>query len=673
MSEQRKLTTIMAVDVAGYSRAAEANEAAAVEAVRRVRATIDAIVTPLGGRIFSTAGDGFMIELPTASSGLDAARQLLAAPGAPAVRIGLHLGEAIAAENGDLLGHGVNVAARLQQMAEPSSAIVSRTVQAQVGDAKLTPLGKVQLDKMSGQMEVFALSRGGKPLSFRRVAWRRARRTVLTLLTLAVLGISGYAGWVTFAPPPIERPRLAVLRFQNAEGVEASFAEATADELISYVGRTPGIDVIARASSFALAGDRATPQAAARELRATLVLTGSVRRVADRISVTAQLTEAPSGRVLWSRDFSRPVTEIQDLRDEIATHVARSAGVRAQPRPRRRVDAQAYELYLQGREADVTGGDPDAALAFYEQAVARDADFAAAWARLAEAHQYAAVRRWVQSPAGVAISDDWLAPVFRAAERARALDPADPTPYAATSRSHALMGRWREAFADAEAAEQRNGSVSYTYGQLGYLHKAIANARHQVSLDPLSLGAWNALFVHCDIVGDRRCALEAAEQSDRLAPDDAPLDLALALHRAGRTDEALALTRTRQEAWREALETDAPWSMGLVRAALGQGQAPSSQTLMASLETGAYPESLLAIFTVLERARDAIPLLPGWTDAQRPSTRSLFDERLAPMRESDEFWALMEREGLAPFWRDSGHWPDFCERERAACEQHLRL
>src|SRR5262245_11563639 len=150
MSEQRKLTTIMAVDVAGYSRAAETDESGAADAVRRLRDVISTIVAPLGGRIFNTAGDGFMMELPTASAGVDAAIQLLAAPGAPQVRIGLHLGEVIVSENGDLLGHGVNVAARLQQMAEPGSALVSHAVQAQIHSArvKLAPLGKVQLDKM---------------------------------------------------------------------------------------------------------------------------------------------------------------------------------------------------------------------------------------------------------------------------------------------------------------------------------------------------------------------------------------------------------------------------------------------------------------------------------------------------------------------------------------------
>jgi adenylate cyclase len=673
MAEQRKLTTIMAVDVAGYSRAAEANESAAAAAVRQVRSAIDAIVTPLGGRVFNTAGDGFMIELPTASAGVEAASQLLAVPDAPHVRIGLHLGEVIVSESGDLLGHGVNVAARLQQMAEPASAIVSQAVQAQIrsGQAKLTPLGEVQLDKMRDRIRVFALSLDPK-LRYGRVTWRRARRAVVLLAAIALLCIGGVAAWLAVAPQGAETPRLAVLRLQSADSADAPFAETLADELISYVGRTPGIEVVARASSFALTGDRATPEGAARELAATLVLTGSVRRSDERIAVTAQLAEAPSGRLVWSRDFSRPIGEIQELQSEIATHVARAAGVRAQPRPRRRVDPQAYELYLQGREADVSGAEPGAALGFYEQAVARDPNLAAGWSYLAETHLAAALTRWLESPPGVAISDEWLAPAFSAAERASALDADDPSPYRTTSRAHALMARWREAYADAEAASERGGAVSFTYGQLGYFRKAIASSRRQAALDPLSLGAWNSLFVECEALGDWRCALDAAEHADRLAPEGSPLDLVLALHHSGRTDEALALTRTRQQAWRAAMDENAPWTLDLVRAAIGHGQAPSSERLIASLEGGAYLESVLAAFIALERPRDAVQLLPRWGAAQRPSIRSLYDARLAPLRESPAFWALMEREGLVAFWRDSGAWPDFCEREQAVCARHLR-
>src|SRR5215470_17247538 len=137
MTENRKLATILSLDVAGYSRAAERNDAAAAEGVRQIRALIGEVVSPLGGRIFSSAGDGFMLEFPSATAGVRAAMALLeesasAQRALPLIRIGLHLGEVMVEESGDLLGHGVNVAARLQALAETGSALVSEAVQAQV-------------------------------------------------------------------------------------------------------------------------------------------------------------------------------------------------------------------------------------------------------------------------------------------------------------------------------------------------------------------------------------------------------------------------------------------------------------------------------------------------------------------------------------------------------------
>ncbi len=179
MAEQRKLATVMAVDVAGYSRAAELNESAAVAAVADVSKAIDDAIAPNAGRVFNTAGDGFMIEFPAAAAGVTAANALLALVrerSLPRLRIGLHLGDVIAADNGDLLGHGVNVAARLMQMAEPNTAVLSQAVQnqfRQTADIPLKSLGRVQLDKMSERVELFAIA--GDGTRFARVAWRRAR------------------------------------------------------------------------------------------------------------------------------------------------------------------------------------------------------------------------------------------------------------------------------------------------------------------------------------------------------------------------------------------------------------------------------------------------------------------------------------------------------------------
>ncbi len=357
MSELRKLATIMAIDVAGYSRAAETDESAAAASIAHWRAKIDEIALPRGGRVFNTAGDGVMLEFPTASAGVEAAgllRDACAQATLPPIRIGLHLGEVIVTDSGDLLGHGVNVAARLQALAEPGTALVSQAVHAQIHSAhvKLAPLGKVQLDKMNERIEVYALTSDAKH-SFSRVAWRRSRGAAILLCALALVGLAGFAGWRALAPQPAAAPaRLAVLRFESVGDTETYFAEGMADELISEISRIQGLDVIARTSSFALRGEQATPAHAAQELHATLVLTGSVRATAETIQVRAQLVEADSGRHLWDETFQRPAAEAYPLQRDIALRVARAAGVRVSTRPARRVDPEAFRLYLAGRDRE---------------------------------------------------------------------------------------------------------------------------------------------------------------------------------------------------------------------------------------------------------------------------------------------------------------------------------
>jgi len=668
MGEQRKLTTIMAVDVAGYSLAVETDESAAAEAVGRLRAAIEAIVAPLAGRIFSSAGDGFMIELPTASAGVAATLNLLAAPEAPPVRIGLHLGEVIVADNGDLLGHGVNVAARLQQMAEPGTALVSQAVQAQIHSArvKLAPLGKVQLDKMHDRIDVFALAPDRKR-SFRRVFWRRTRRALVALLAIGVLGVGGYAAWRAIGPQPAaETPRLAVLRFETLGETEPYFTETLADELIAHASRMEGLDVIARASSFSLEGARATPQAAAAELNATLVLTGSARRLGDRVRVTAQLAEAPSGRQVWANQFERSVDEIYVLQGEIAARVAVAAGLRADARSARRVDPRAYELYVRGREASLS--DHQAAAALYEQAVALDPEFAAAWAHLAESSLRAAWRRWAVAPPNTAMDPSWLTPALSAAERAIALDAGAPLPYQVKERAFFYLGQWADSLEAAERAAERGGGSATAHASLGYVRRATTIARRGAERDPLNAAWWSALGSYCLFDRDLPCAVEAEERYHRLTPNEAPYYLVLALHRAGRSEHALELTRRQERAWQEWFEATPPIDMQLLRAMIGEGEAPNSAELIA--RAGRVDE-LVVVFAALNRGEDVAQVLPRWTAAARPSIMFLYDYRLAPMRARPQFWDLMEREGIAQVWRETGVWPDFCERERTVCEAHL--
>ena len=163
MSEEpgaRKLAAILAIDLVGYSALSEIDEAEAVDAVARLRAGLEGAALVHGGRIFSTAGDGFMLEFCSAAGALAAVDELWTAVERTSVRVGVHVGDVLTAANGDLLGHSVNVAARLQHLANPGSVMVSMDVRRAVRGKlaqRLQSAGAVHLDKMSETLEVFTL------------------------------------------------------------------------------------------------------------------------------------------------------------------------------------------------------------------------------------------------------------------------------------------------------------------------------------------------------------------------------------------------------------------------------------------------------------------------------------------------------------------------------------
>ncbi|MES1197119.1 MAG: adenylate/guanylate cyclase domain-containing protein, partial [Pseudomonadota bacterium] len=387
----KRLATILSLDVAGYSRAAERDDEAAAADVRQLRAAITEIVAPHGGRVFNTAGDGFMLEFPSAAAGVQAAMDLLNAAATrplPKMRIGVHLGDVIAEANGDLLGHGVNVAARLQALAAPGTAMVSESVRAQVRSAtelKFQPEGRVQLDKMSERMEVFSLNPAGVS-GLSKIGRRRLLRTaVLGGAGAVVLG--GGAAWYAFGPRfSGVKPRLAVLKFQNIGGAEPFFAEGMADELTSELARIDGLDVVGRASSFALDGADATPEGAARKLNATLILSGSVRKNDGAVRVQTQLVQAPSGRQIWAEGFEKPASHVFTLQRDIAVKIARQIDVRTATGPTPAIDPRAYDLYLEARTRNMEATSIDqfeAVRDLFRAALVLQPDFARAWSGLA--------------------------------------------------------------------------------------------------------------------------------------------------------------------------------------------------------------------------------------------------------------------------------------------------
>jgi adenylate cyclase len=254
----RKLATIVALDVAGYSARTEADEAKTTAEVAALRSVIEDIAGRHNGRVFNTAGDGFMLEFASSLAAVEAAFEL-AEKCEPKVRVGAHLCDVVVQPNGDLLGHGVNVAARLMAQAEPGSGLVSADVQRTIRSTlakRLVSRGVLHLDKMTETIEAFALA-----------------------VTAPVIA----PAQTNAASEPV----LAVLPFDNLSNDPEMqfFSDGVSEEILQTLARSAGLKVIGRTSAFQFRGARKGE--AARLLKATHILDGAVRKSGSRLIVRA--------------------------------------------------------------------------------------------------------------------------------------------------------------------------------------------------------------------------------------------------------------------------------------------------------------------------------------------------------------------------------------------------
>jgi TolB-like protein/class 3 adenylate cyclase/tetratricopeptide (TPR) repeat protein len=687
MADKRRLATILALDVAGYSRAAELDDEAAATSVRQLRAVIEEIVAPFGGRIFNSSGDGFMLEFPSAASGVQAAMALLteAQTGArplPKIRVGVHLGDVIVESNGDLLGHGVNVAARLQALAQPGTAIVSETVRAQVRSAAELPFaseGRVQLDKMTERMGVYSLNpAGAKGLG--KLAQRRIWRIAAIAAVILVVAVSAAVWVVASAPRVSANPRIAVLKLESVGATEPFFAEGMTDELITELAQIKGLDVVARASSFALRPEEASPEHVAERLNATLVLGGSVRKVGDVIRVNAQLAEAPSGKQIWAEVYERPVSQVFALQRDIAVSIARVVNIRTVSAPTASVNPQAYELYLEGRTRMMKARDVKEFTAIRDldkAATELDPQFARAWWALASAETEIVFTNAFFND--VAPTKEGMKAAFDDYDRALALDPGNPSIYYNRATAYFTLGMWKEAQASFDQASERGlyGGDWLFFAVLGYTADALAEAKDSARRDPLSLRHWTNLAQICADVADRKCQQDAIAHARELGPDDVVTNGYgyRALIDAKDFDGARKLLVDKRKPLDGFMEMNAPFDERYLKYLSGDGAAIPAEEISKAVQDGkGYVDPAIEMLVNMKDWDAAARMLEQWGATSRPALAYLYRDDWSPLRVRPEFWRLMEREGLASFWRETGKWPDFCKqpREKANCETHIK-
>jgi adenylate cyclase len=318
MNESRKLAAILAADVVGFSRLTGADEDRTLARLRALRSDlIDPTIAVHNGRVVKRTGDGALVEF---RSVVDAVRCAIEVQnsmiernaGVPPerrieFRIGIHLGDVVEESDGDLMGDGVNIAARLEGVAQPGAICISEDAYRQVKsrlDLAINDLGETKLKNIAEPVRIYQLQVGHAAQSV-TLAQSAATESTSALLALP------------------DKPSIAVLPFQNMSGDpdQEYFCDGMAEDMITGLSRIRWLFVIARNSSFTYKGKVVDVKQVGRELGVRYVLEGSVRKAGSRIRITCQLIEAETGTHLWAERYDRDLTDIFALQDEITMSV----------------------------------------------------------------------------------------------------------------------------------------------------------------------------------------------------------------------------------------------------------------------------------------------------------------------------------------------------------------
>jgi TolB-like protein/class 3 adenylate cyclase len=453
----RRLSAIVAADVAGYSRLMGLDEAGTALILREHRVIADAVIAKHGGRIVKTTGDGLLIEFSSVVDAVECAVAMQAViaernDGVPQdrrmlFRIGINLGDVLI-EGDDILGDGVNIAARLEGIAKPGGICISSSaydqVRGKVG-VKFADLGEQSLKNIARPVRAYAVVRDG-------------------------LGV-GTNGFTTPISPSTPRLSIVVLPFVNIGGdpEQDYFVDGVTDSLTTDLSRISGSFVIARNTAFTFKGKAFDVKQLGRELNVRYVLEGSMQRSGNRLRVNVQLIDTETGNHLWAERFQKPVTDLFDVQDEIVSRLANTLNAQLIEAEARRAESSlhpdALDFVFQGIACIYKGIIPEhlaQARGFFELALALDPKNVEALVRMAI----------VDINTGAIYASNDRAVSFAKAEvaliKALSSAPMHALAHAYLGRVYMVTNRTAQGIAECERALALNPNLAAAHGWIGF-------------------------------------------------------------------------------------------------------------------------------------------------------------------------------------------------------------
>jgi len=555
---ERKLTAILSADVKGYSRLMGEDEEGTLRTLTAYREEMATLIRQHRGRVVDSPGDNLLAEFASVVDAVQGAVVIQATLRAENAslpperrmefRVGINVGDVIV-EGERLYGDGVNMAARLESLAEPGGICISGTVHDHIKNKlplQYEDLGEQAVKNIAEPVRVWRIrleeseslkSQVPSP-KHRRVGSAHLSRTMLVLAGLLLLiGTVATVRYLSFptlvtrhsalvteeAQPPLplpDKPSIAVLPFANLseDPTQEYFSDGITEDLITDLSRLSGLFVISRNSVFFYKGKAVKPEQLGRELGVRYVLEGSIRKASNRVRITAQLLDAITGHHLWAERYDRPLTDIFALQDEVTQKIVAALAVRLTEGEQERLvrkntdNLEAYDSFLRGMEYFLryTKEANAQARQMFERAIELDPQFAAAYARLGFTHWLDWVAQWSQDlPQSLERS-------FELAQKAVALDNSLPL-------AHSVLGQvyvWKKQH-----------------------DQALVEAERAIALDPNNAEGYAVLASILRYAGRPEEAIRLVEKAMRLNPHYPVaylLDLGLAYCETGRYEEAIA-------------------------------------------------------------------------------------------------------------------------------------